>query len=311
MASPETLFFLASALALLLGAGLAALILRGRLAAERQIGRRFGLIGPFGRTARPRSERHFGLRLCRALRFPENDLARTARLVARAGLSGGAELAAWILLGRSAAAAGLMALAALGYAGGWLLGAPLLLVVGLGFAVFVVPQMLLALLAGGRTRRIRGELPIFLDTLVLMLRSGASLDQGLRALAASDDAAFPELNRATRLLVDDLENGLEHEEAFRRWADRLGTETSQELAQMFILHLQLGTEVGRRLKHFADMFVEQRLLDARERSGQRVTQLTALAMVFFLPPLLLVIAGPGVDGLIKGVASVAGGTSGW
>ncbi len=302
---------LLAALALFAAAALLVAGLGHRLSAERRIRHRLGSVRVAGRWAEARPSGRGAEAVCRALRFSEADLAETGRLVSRAGLGGGVRTAAWFLLARAGFAVAVASVAGLGYWGGWLRGLPLLLLLAGGLFGFLVPRLLLGWLGAARSRRIHKELPVFIDTLVLMLRSGASLDQALRTLAQQDEAAFPEIGRATRSLVEDLENGLGHDEAMERWADRLGGDAVHELAQMFILHLQAGSEIARRLKQFAELFVEQRLLDARERGGRRITQLTVTAMLFFVPPLILTIAGPGVDALIKGIGAIAQGTAQW
>jgi tight adherence protein C len=163
---------------------------------------------------------------------------------------------------------------------------------------YVVSKPLVRWNAARRERRVTAELPLFLDMLTMMLESGVSLDQALR-MVASEAGAAPMIRAVTTLLAADLQRGMPHEQAYDRWADRLGVQGGRELAALFKRALAHGSGLSAALAAFAREFTERRVSLARESVGKRTTQLTMAMMVFFMPALFIVIAGPAAATLMK------------
>lgn len=171
-----------------------------------------------------------------------------------------------------------------------------------GGAVYVLAKRVLVWFGNSRLRRIRREMPFILDIMMITLESGLSLDQSLRHIALSETSAGPEVQKAVRVLVDDLEKGTPYDVALDKWGERLGIDEGRELAALFKQSLHYGTEIGPSLREFIREFSDKRVSTARESIGRKATQLTGVMVVFFLPALLIILAGPTVTALLSGLS---------
>lgn len=163
-----------------------------------------------------------------------------------------------------------------------------------GGAAFILSKVVLRSRAAARMRRIAKEMPFFLDMLLLMLESGVSLDQCFRYLAQAQIDGMKLTRQAAVILVDDLQKGMSYDSAFDRWAGRLSVGGVQELASLFKQSMLQGTPISETLHHFVHEFSDRRLTDARTSIGHKTTKLTIVMILFMMPALMIVLAGPAV-----------------
>lgn len=147
--------------------------------------------------------------------------------------------------------------------------------------------------------KILNEMFFAIDLLVIFLESGQSLDQSLHSLVELSQEAMPRSIGTHRRLVTDLSRGMQHDKAFALWADRLVVEEACDLCSFFSQALTHGVELGPQLRRFADEIMEKRLLNARARVGSKSARLTVIMVLFFLPAILIVLAGPPVVTLLR------------
>lgn len=177
-----------------------------------------------------------------------------------------------------------------------------------GFAIgYLGPRYYLSSLARARRRRIERELPFLIDMLLLLVRSGASIEQAFRHLTQEEADGLGTIKGTLDRLVNDIDQGKGYEVSLQRWGARLAIDEGREFSALLIQSLAHGTELTAALKIFSDTLIERRMNAARMTIGQRMTQLTVVMMLFMMPPLLIVIAGPAVSRLIEGLTKVNGG----
>lgn len=177
-----------------------------------------------------------------------------------------------------------------------------------GFAFgYLVPRYYLSSVARSRRQRIERELPFLIDMLLLLVRSGASIEQAFRHLTQEDADGLGTIKATLDRLVADIDQGKGYEVALQRWGARLAVDEGREFSALLIQSLAHGTELTTALKIFSDTLIERRMNSARMTIGNRMTQLTVVMMIFMMPPLLIVIAGPAVSRLIEGLTKVGGG----
>jgi tight adherence protein C len=158
--------------------------------------------------------------------------------------------------------------------------------------------------AARRRRKVERELPFFLDVLTMMLESGVSLDQSFRILTQTDRGA-PLIRRSLETLVADIERGMPYDQALQRWSDQLGVVGARELASLFQRNLTHGAELSGALGAFAHEFTEKRIATAREAGGRKSAQMAVVMMIFFLPALFIVLAGPAFVTLMHSLGEVS------
>ncbi|WP_419816571.1 type II secretion system F family protein [Glacieibacterium sp.] len=170
---------------------------------------------------------------------------------------------------------------------------------------FLTSKYILKASSARRSRKVSAELPFTLDIFVMMVESGASLDQCFRIFASSEGRAAPIVQAAVILLVEDIQRGMPYDLALARWSDRLGVTGARELAGVLRQSLNHGTELAATLREFSREFSERRIFVARESIGKKTTQMTVAMLVLLMPALMIVLAGPAVSTLGSTLTSLS------
>lgn len=230
--------------------------------------------------------------LARLSLWISRDLQTQSRRVREAGMFAHGAVNRFLALRLVLPAVGVVIAPAIGLAA----GLPPMMVVALTLAAVVSghmgPVLVLRLLGHVRTKRVFRELPFFLDSVKLLLQTGASLELSLRQIARMDIAAIPEIRRTLSYFLEDLDQGKSYDLAFERWAEKLAAPDAEELAGLMLQSLMHGTELTPMLEQFVQEQIERRLTMAREVAGKRSVSMTVVMVAFFLPPLVVIIGAP-------------------
>lgn len=177
---------------------------------------------------------------------------------------------------------------------------PTLCVFGL---TWILAKYVLKMRADARERKLMIEFPFLLDLMLMMLESGVSLDQCFRAIARDERIAVPNHSRLIGMLVDDLDRGQDYQVAFDRWAARVAVYGSRELATLFRQSLFHGLELVPALREFIREFSNRRVARAREAIGTITVRMVILMLIFFMPALFIVLAGPPLAAILDTLSS--------
>lgn len=158
---------------------------------------------------------------------------------------------------------------------------------------------------GGREREIRRELPYVLDLVLMILDSGVSIDQALRHVAGQIDQTSPVTAAQMKIYLSEIDEGLPYDQALDRLAQRLAISEGRDFAGLLKLNLFQGGELGPPLRRLAIDIGEVRLAMAREQVGRKSVLLTMVMLVFFMPVLMVALAGPAVSDVIETLGHVA------
>ncbi|WP_159979597.1 MULTISPECIES: type II secretion system F family protein [unclassified Novosphingobium] len=168
---------------------------------------------------------------------------------------------------------------------------------------YIGAKYVLYMRANGREQVLTSEFPFLLDLMMMMLESGVSLDQCFRGIARDERVAVPNHSRLVAMLVEDLDRGQDYQVAFDRWATRVGVQGSRELAALFRQSLFQGMELVPALREFIREFSQRRVARAREQIGKITVRMVVLMLVFFMPALFIVLAGPPVAAILDTLRS--------
>ncbi|MBO9601090.1 MAG: type II secretion system F family protein [Novosphingobium sp.] len=226
------------------------------------------------------------------------DRAEIERQLRNAGLyePGAVEQFVWIRLAVTLVAA--LGSLALTFLFSFNIAIKILIVFSITGLSYIGAKLALQLRAGKRERRLTAEFPFLLDLILMMLESGISLDQCFRTIASEEQVAVPEHSQLIGTLVADLDRGLDYQAAFDRWASRVGLMGARELASLFRQSLFKGMELVPALREFITEFSQRRVARARESIGKITVRMVVLMLVFFMPALLIVLAGPPVAAIL-------------
>ncbi|MAB13610.1 type II secretion system F family protein [Parvibaculum sp.] len=184
---------------------------------------------------------------------------------------------------------------------------PIQIVIGAFFGYLVYRYALIAVkvLAERRAAKVRREMPPVLDIMLMVLDAGVSVDQALRHLSVVAPKTAPVTGYVLKRLIADVESGVPYDVALDRMGHRMGVDEGQDFANIIKQALLSGGELGSTLRRFSADLSDIRMSQARESVGKKATHLTIVMILFFMPVLLIVLAGPAAVQLSSGISSVA------
>ena len=163
---------------------------------------------------------------------------------------------------------------------------------------WIAAKYALQMRAKARERVLLIEFPFLLDLMLMMLESGIPLDQVFRAIARDERATVPSHAHMMRMLVDDLDRGQDYQIAFERWAARVEVQGARELSSLFRQSMFQGMELVPALREFIREFSQRRVMRAKEAIGKITVRMVILMLIFFMPALFIVLAGPPVAAIL-------------
>lgn len=163
----------------------------------------------------------------------------------------------------------------------------------------IIPKRVLTIVAAGRMRRMKAEIPLFIHLLVLLFESGLSTRQALASLVRDGEGVLPELGKEFELVLRKLEAGGESDEALRVLSASMDLDDLTGAIDLLRQVDRYGGEVRDPLLELLKTLEERRTLDMREMVNKMSGQMTIVMVVFFFPALLIVVAGPAFLGIMK------------
>ena len=180
-----------------------------------------------------------------------------------------------------------------------------LAVAGAAILGYRLTSVFLKMRAEKRIKQIRTELPHVLDIVQMLLGTGVSIDQCLRYVSPMIAHTAPATVSALNKYVSDVDSGLPYDAALDRLGERLGADDARDFVGIIKQVLLHGGELTSTLHRFSEDLVQKYLSMCRENVGRKALYLTMVMLVFFMPVLLIVLAGPAVSELTGTLGEVA------
>lgn len=171
--------------------------------------------------------------------------------------------------------------------------------------IYYAFTILLKLRIEARQREIRRELPYVLDLVLMVLDSGVSVDQALRHVGDHVGKTAPISSKLLRRYNADTADGAPYDLALDRLAQRLAISEGRDFAGLLKQNLYQGGELTPALRRLAVDIGETRLAMAREQMGRKSVLLTLVMLAFFMPVLMVALAGPAVSDIVNTLSNVA------
>jgi len=165
----------------------------------------------------------------------------------------------------------------------------------IGFAALAGPRVWLESRIRRRQSVIAAALPGTLDLWVVCLEAGLGLKQALDRLVQSAARSGKEqslLSDELQMVVSDMNVGMPVERAFRRFAERVGSEEVNAVAAVVARGSSLGAKVADVLRNHADAVRKKQLLALEESTGKANAKMALPLALFLMPAALLMMVGP-------------------
>ncbi|MDG0023290.1 type II secretion system F family protein [Trinickia sp. Y13] len=169
-------------------------------------------------------------------------------------------------------------------------------------AAFVVGMMLPEIALGfaikRRQRAISLTLPDALDLLVICTNAGNSLVVAIKRVAAELRTICPALADEFAVTADELQIGGDSAAALNAMAARIGLTSMRALVTTLVQSQQYGTPITQSLRMLSRTERAMQIIALEEKAAKLAPKMTLPMMLFIMPTVALIAAGPAVIRLI-------------
>jgi tight adherence protein C len=148
-----------------------------------------------------------------------------------------------------------------------------------------------------RTEIIEG-FPDALDLMLVCVEAGQSLDQSIIRLGKESRAAYPALAEEFDMVAQEVKAGKERISVLKDMAERVGVPDVASFVTTLIQSTTFGTSIADALRVYSADMRDKRIMRAEEKANMLPTKLTLGTMLFTVPPLLVILIGPSIYGIV-------------
>jgi tight adherence protein C len=237
-----------------------------------------------------------------------NDAAVRSRLIA-AGYTGPHAVRAYNLLRLFL----VIALPAIALALTWLSGATptvvklYLILVPAALIGLYGPKLFVQIRADRRKQELINAFPDALDLMLVCVEAGLGLEAAFSRVGMEMMTSHPLLTEQFGTVVLELRAGRNHDEAFRRMADRAGSDEIRAFATLLIQSTRLGSSISQTLRVYAKEMREKRRMKAEERAHRLPVLISIPLVACMLPAMIGVLMLPAGIRVARTVIPTLGG----
>lgn len=149
-----------------------------------------------------------------------------------------------------------------------------------------------------RQTQITRGFPDALDMLLICTEAGQSMDQSIARVARELKAGYPALAEEFETVSHETKAGKDRLDVLKDMGVRCGNADIKSFVTVLIQSATYGTSVAEALRVYAGEMRDKRVMLAEEKANVLPTKLTLGTMMFTVPPLLIILIGPSVHGVI-------------
>ncbi|MGM0516315.1 MAG: type II secretion system F family protein [Pseudomonadota bacterium] len=160
-------------------------------------------------------------------------------------------------------------------------------------------------MAARRIARIKTELPLVIRLLRLLLNAGLAYEMAVRRVAEEGESVAPELAREFQGVLRWTAGGLPLTQALAVMEERLDENDLGRLVGVLRQLISLGGSVDRSLNNLSEDLEKRRESTLREQVNKASGKMSLIMMLFLFPALLIVLAGPAIISLGRGLLEIS------
>lgn len=154
-----------------------------------------------------------------------------------------------------------------------------------------------------RQTQITRGFPDSLDMLLICTEAGQSMDQSIARVAKELKAGYPALAEEFETVSHEVKAGKDRMDVLKDMGIRCGNADIRSFVTVLIQSATYGTSVAEALRVYAAEMRDKRVMLAEEKANVLPTKLTLGTMMFTVPPLLIILIGPSVHGVVTMLAT--------
>jgi tight adherence protein C len=159
--------------------------------------------------------------------------------------------------------------------------------------------------ADARKEEIISGFPDALDMMLICVEAGQSLDQSINRVAKEIGPAYPALAEELTTVGEQVKAGRERGEVLREMAKRVDVPDITSFVTVIVQAATYGTSITEALRVFSSEMRDKRVMRAEEKANILPTKMTLGTMMFTVPPLLIILIGPSVVGVMTELSAEA------
>ena len=149
--------------------------------------------------------------------------------------------------------------------------------------------------------------PDALDLMLVCVEAGQSLDQSIIRLGKETRAGYPALADEFDLVAQEVKAGKERTSVLKDMAERVGVPDVASFVTTIVQSATFGTSIADALRVYSADMRDKRIMRAEEKANMLPTKLTLGTMMFTVPPLLVILIGPSIYGMVTMLTQLAAG----
>ena len=140
--------------------------------------------------------------------------------------------------------------------------------------------------------------PDALDMMLVCVEAGQSLDQSLIRVGKESRIGYPALAEEFDMVAQEVKAGKERTMVLKDMAERVGVPDVASFVTTLVQSATFGTSVAEALRVYSADMRDKRVMRAEEKANMLPTKLTLGTMLFTVPPLLIILIGPSIHGIV-------------
>ncbi len=172
------------------------------------------------------------------------------------------------------------------------LSVKILIMAGTTLIGFYMPKIYVGNIAQKRQKSLNLGFADALDLMVICVEGGLSVEGAFDRVTQEIAKNFPDLAQEFALTSAELSYLGDRHQAFLNFSERTGLPAAKSLATTLIQSEKYGTPVGQALKVLSQERRLERMAIAEKKGASLPAKLTVPMILFFLPPLFMVVIGP-------------------
>jgi tight adherence protein C len=162
----------------------------------------------------------------------------------------------------------------------------------------MLPEYALGIVIRRRQKTIASYLPDALDLLVICTNAGNSLVVAIKRVATELKSICPPLADEFSVTADELQIGGDSASALNAMAARIGLPSMRALVTTLVQSQQYGTPITQSLRMLSRTERAMQIIALEEKAAKLAPKMTLPMMLFVMPTVALIAAGPAVIQLI-------------
>ncbi len=156
----------------------------------------------------------------------------------------------------------------------------------------LAPPFTLRRQIAARKQRLRKHLPDALDLLVICVEAGLAIDAAILKVATELKTSHTDMAQEFRMVTQMVNAGVPRMDALREMSHRTGVREVGSLVGTLIQSERLGTSIARTLRLHSDQLRTKRRQQAEQAALKAPIKMLVPMVLFLLPALFIVVAGP-------------------